>query len=37
MKNDAVHNVLKWLDHNRYTVTSVLLFILTMGLAILAA
>jgi len=34
MKNDVVHNVLKWLDHNRYTVTSVLLFILAMGIVV---
>ena len=34
MKNDALHNVLKWLDHNRYTVASVVIFILTMGIVI---
>ena len=32
MKNDAVHSVINWIDHNRYTVASVLLFILTLGI-----
>ncbi len=32
MKNDTVHSVFNWIDHNRYTVASVLVFILTMGI-----
>ena len=32
MKNDAVHSVINWIDHNRYTVASVLVFILTLGI-----
>ena len=34
MKNDIVHKALKWLDHNRYTVASVLVFIVTLGVVI---
>lgn len=34
MKTDAVHAVLNWADHNRYTVASVLVFILTMGVVL---
>ena len=34
MKTDAVHTVLNWLDHNRYTVMSMLVFILTMGVVV---
>ena len=33
MKTDAVHTVLNWMDHNRYTVISVLVFLLTLGIA----
>ena len=32
MKNDALHSVFNWMDHNRYTVASVLVFILTLGI-----
>ena len=34
MKNDVVHAVLKVVDHNRYAVASVLVFILAMGLVL---
>lgn len=34
MKNDVLHSVFNWLDHNRYTVASVLVFILTMGIVV---
>lgn len=34
MKNDVVHKILNWLDHNRYTVAAVLVFIVTMGIVI---
>lgn len=34
MKNDAVHAVMNWIDHNRYTLASVLVFILTMGIVV---
>ncbi len=34
MKTDAVHTVLNWVDHNRYTIASVLVFILTMGIVV---
>lgn len=32
MKNDAVHSIFNWMDHNRYTVASVLVFLLTLGI-----
>lgn len=31
MKTDVMHKVMNWIDHNRYTVLSIVLFILTMG------
>ena len=34
MKDDVLHSVLNWLDHNRYTLASVLVFILTMGIVV---
>ncbi|NLW83532.1 MAG: hypothetical protein GXY41_03860 [Phycisphaerae bacterium] len=34
MKNDVVHTVLNFVDHNRYAVASVLVFILAMGLVL---
>ncbi|MDH4201496.1 MAG: hypothetical protein OEV87_01205 [Phycisphaerae bacterium] len=34
MKNDVLHSVLNWMDHNRYTIASVLVFILTMGIVV---
>ena len=34
MTKDMVHNTLKWIDHNRYAVASVLVFILAMGLVL---
>jgi len=34
MKNDAVHSVINWIDHNRYTVASVLIFLLTFGIVV---
>ena len=34
MKTDLVHSAFNWIDHNRYTVASVLVFILTVGLVI---
>jgi len=34
MKNDVFHSVLKWIDHNRYTIVSVLVFLLTMGIVV---
>ncbi|MDH4201414.1 MAG: hypothetical protein OEV87_00780 [Phycisphaerae bacterium] len=34
MKTDAVHAVFNWADHNRYTIASVLVFILTMGIVV---
>jgi len=32
MKTDAFHTVLNWVDHNRYTLASILVFILTMSI-----
>ena len=34
MKNDLLHRTLKWLDHNRWTVISILLFALLVGCAL---
>ena len=34
MKKDVLHAVFNWIDHNRYTVASVLVFILTMGIVV---
>jgi hypothetical protein len=34
MKTDVVHAVANWLDHNRYTLAAVLVFILTMGVVV---
>ena len=34
MTKDMVHNALKWIDHNRYAVASVLVFVLAMGFVI---
>lgn len=34
MKTDVLHAVLNWADHNRYTIASVLVFILTMGIVV---
>ena len=31
---DLMHNVLKAIDHNRYTVAAIVVFIVTMGMAI---
>jgi len=31
MKTDILHKLMNWIDHNRYTVLSIVLFILTMG------
>ncbi len=31
MTKDLVHNTLKWMDHNRYAVASVIAFIVAMG------
>jgi hypothetical protein len=34
MKNDVFHTALNWVDHNRYTIASVLVFLLTMGIVV---
>ncbi|HPC65345.1 MAG TPA: hypothetical protein P5175_06220 [Anaerohalosphaeraceae bacterium] len=34
MKDDVLHSVFNWLDHNRYTVASVVIFILTMSIVV---
>jgi hypothetical protein len=34
MKKDLLHNVFNWMDHNRYTIASALIFILTMGIVV---
>lgn len=34
MKNDIVHTALNFVDHNRYTLVSVLVFVLAMGLVV---
>ena len=34
MNKDKVHTTLKWMDHNRYAVASVIVFILSMGLVL---
>jgi hypothetical protein len=34
MKTDVLHKVFNWADHNRYTVASLVLFILTMGIIV---
>jgi hypothetical protein len=34
MKKDVVHTVLNFIDHNRYAVASVVVFILAMGLVL---
>ena len=34
MKNDVVHTALNFMDHNRYTIASVLVFVLAMGLVV---
>ena len=34
MKTDVLHSVLTWMDHNRYTLASVVVFILTMGIVV---
>jgi len=31
MKTDFLHKLTNWIDHNRYTVLSIILFALTMG------
>ena len=32
MKTDALHSITNWIDHNRYTVLSVLMFIVALGI-----
>ena len=32
MKNDVLHSITNWIDHNRYTVASVLMFIVALGI-----
>jgi len=34
MKTDVLHTVLNWMDHNRYTLASVLVFIVMMGIVV---
>ena len=34
MSKDIVHTTLKWMDHNRYAVASVIAFVLAMGLVL---
>lgn len=34
MKKDMLHKVFNWMDHNRYTLLSVLIFIILMGMVV---
>ena len=32
MKKDVLHSITNWIDHNRYTVASILMFIVALGI-----
>ena len=32
MKNDVLHSITNWIDHNRYTVASILVFMVALGI-----
>ena len=34
MKSDEIHTMTNWIDHNRYTVASVLVFMVTLGIIV---
>ena len=34
MKNDLLHSITNWIDHNRYTVASILVFMVTLGIVV---
>jgi hypothetical protein len=34
MKTDILHKVFNWMDHNRYTVASIVIFIVMMGMVV---
>jgi hypothetical protein len=34
MKKDTLHSITNWIDHNRYTVVSVLVFMVTLGVVV---
>ena len=34
MKKDVLHPITNWIDHNRYTVASILMFMVTLGIVV---
>ena len=34
MKNDVLHSITNWIDHNRYTIASILVFMVTLGIVV---